>query len=199
MSGKSHTFWFEWGPAGEPVVVGVRSLHAAQKPLPYKACASSYWWGSRQICWMLALFARFAATLLRQGALIGGPGDTRAKKSSAWPPVSLLTQSQFCPYETETKSWRCLPLEPWRSLLEPTDVNLNANRTCACKSTRRLEPLLRQVVRWKQWGKLRGSEKKAFWSPILKGMHMHRTWRQTSFWVFLCCLLLCCLFHIYLE
>ena len=34
IGGKTHTFWFDWGPAGEPVVVGVRSL--AQKPLPYK-------------------------------------------------------------------------------------------------------------------------------------------------------------------
>ena len=34
MSSKTQTFWFDWGPAGEPVVVGVRSL--AQKPLPYK-------------------------------------------------------------------------------------------------------------------------------------------------------------------
>ena len=34
MGGKTHTFWFDWGPAGEPVVVGVQSL--AQKPLPYK-------------------------------------------------------------------------------------------------------------------------------------------------------------------
>ena len=34
IGGKTHTFWFDWGPAGEPVVVRVRSL--AQKPLPYK-------------------------------------------------------------------------------------------------------------------------------------------------------------------
>ena len=34
IGGKTHTFWFDWGPAGKPVVVGVWSL--AQKPLPYK-------------------------------------------------------------------------------------------------------------------------------------------------------------------
>ena len=31
---KTHTYWFDWGLAGEPVVVGVRSL--AQKPLLYR-------------------------------------------------------------------------------------------------------------------------------------------------------------------
>ena len=29
-----YTFWFGWGPAGEPVIIGARPL--AQKPLPYK-------------------------------------------------------------------------------------------------------------------------------------------------------------------
>ena len=39
--GKPHTFWFDWGLAGEPVVVGVWSL--AQKPLQYKSMAFSKW------------------------------------------------------------------------------------------------------------------------------------------------------------
>ena len=34
IGGKTHTFSFDWCPAGEPVVVGVQSL--AQNPLPYK-------------------------------------------------------------------------------------------------------------------------------------------------------------------
>ena len=34
IGGKTHTFWFDWGPTGEPDVVGIRTL--AQKPLLYK-------------------------------------------------------------------------------------------------------------------------------------------------------------------
>ena len=66
IGGKTHTFWFDCGPVGEPVVVGVRSL--AQKPLPYKVNGISKWlsfaFGNRYfLVWTYFAFDRFCFVL----------------------------------------------------------------------------------------------------------------------------------------